>query len=80
MLGKGAVKEKVVDDLRMLSKKSRREAEDFITYLRIKEELAATKEIMDDEGFVESILRGEADIKAGRLKGWKDVKEATCFS
>ena len=75
MPGKGAVKEKVVDDLRMLSKKSRREAEDVITYLRIKEELAATKEILDDEDFVESILRGEEDIKAGRLKGWKDVKE-----
>jgi len=74
MSGKGAVKETVVDDLRMLSTKSRKEVEDFIAFLRVKEEMEATKEVMDDEELMESIMRGEADVKAGRVRSWKEIK------
>jgi len=72
MAGKGALlAEKTVDDLKMLSNKRRREVEDFISYLRIKEELEATGETLTDREFVKSILKGEDDFKAGRYKSWK---------
>jgi hypothetical protein len=75
MSGKGAIKEKVVEDLRRLSSKGRKEAEDFISYLRIKEELEATKEVLDDKELVKSIMMGDADFKAGRVKSWKAIKD-----
>ncbi|MBI5694504.1 MAG: hypothetical protein HZC51_02035 [Nitrospirae bacterium] len=74
MADKGAIlKEKSVEDLRKLSRKGLREVEDFISYLRVKEELEATKEVLTDSAFVKSIMRGEEDFKAGRFKSWKAV-------
>jgi len=38
-------------------------------------EMEATKEIIDDKDFMESIMRGDEDFKAGRFKKWSEVKE-----
>jgi len=37
--------------------------------------MEATKEIIDDKDFMESIMRGDEDFKAGRFKKWSEVKE-----
>jgi len=69
------LKDKTVEDLKRLSTSSRKEAEDFIAYLRAKEELDATREVIRDKDFVNSIMKGDEDFKAGRFKSWKVVKE-----
>ncbi|BCB96411.1 hypothetical protein JZK55_13330 [Dissulfurispira thermophila] len=67
--------EKIFVDFERLSKKSKKEVADFIAYLKAKEELEATKEVLRDKDFLNSIMRGDEDFKAGRFKRWSEVKE-----
>ena len=68
-------KEKVLADFENLSGRYKKEAADFIAYLKIKEELKATKEILNDNDLVKSIMKGDRDFKQGRFKKWADVKK-----
>lgn len=67
--------EKVFADFERLSKKRKKEVADFIAYLKAKEELEATKEIIRNKDFLASIMRGDEDFKVGRFKKWSEVKE-----
>jgi hypothetical protein len=67
--------ERVISDLQRLSKKRKKEVADFVAYLKVKEELEATKEILRDKDFLNSIMRGDEDFKTGRFKSWSEVKE-----
>lgn len=69
------VKETVLNDFEKLSKKRKKEVADFVAYLKVKEELEATKEIIEHKDFLESIMRGDEDFKVGRFKKWSEVKE-----
>ena len=57
-----------------LPKKKLKAAIDYMTYLYDKEAWDATHELASDAEIVKSLERAEADIKAGRLKSWDDVK------
>ncbi len=70
-----STEERIFDDFEKLSKKRKKEVADFIAYLKVKEELKATKEIIRDKDFLESIMRGDEDFRAGRYKKWSEVKE-----
>lgn len=67
--------ERVLSDFEKLSKERKKEAAEFIAYLKVKEELEATKEILGDKDFLQSIIRGDEDFKAGRFKKWSEVRE-----
>jgi phosphoketolase len=67
--------ERVFTDFEKLSKKSKKEVADFIAFLRAKEELEATKEIISDTDFLKSIMRGDEDFKARRFRKWSEVRE-----
>lgn len=67
--------EKILADLGKLSGKYKKEAVDFISYLKAKEEIEATKEILSDKDFLNSIMRGDEDFRAGRFKKWSEVRE-----
>ena len=69
------VEETVFNDFEKLSKKRKKEVADFIAYLKVKEELEATKEIIRDKDFLVSIMKGDGDFKMGRFKKWSEVKE-----
>jgi hypothetical protein len=62
--------EKVMADFEKLSKNREKEVADFIAYLKVREELEATKEILKDKDFLKSIMRGDEDFRAGRFKKW----------
>lgn len=62
-------------DFGKLSLKRKKEVADFVAYLKVKEELEATKEILQDKDFLKSILQGDEDFRAGRAKKWSEVKE-----
>ena len=71
-----AVNEKeVLSEFVKLSKERKKEVADFIAYLKVKEELEATKEILEDKDFLKSIMKGDEDFKKGRFKKWSEVKE-----
>ena len=67
--------EKIFADFEKLSKERKKEVADFVAYLNAKEEIEATKEILKDNDFLNSIMRGDADFKAGRVKRWTEVRE-----
>lgn len=66
---------KVFIDFTKLSKERKKEVADFIAYLKIKDELEATKDIIKDEDFLKSIIKGDTDFKTGKFKKWDEVKE-----
>lgn len=66
---------RVLSDFEKLSKERKKEVADFIAYLKAKEELEATKEILSDKDFLRSIMRGDEDFRSGRFKKWSEVKE-----
>lgn len=76
-MGKATVSdgERLFADFEKLSKERKKEVADFITYLKVKEELEATKEILSDKDFLKSIVRGDEDFNAGRFKKWSEVRE-----
>lgn len=67
--------DKIFTDFEKLSKKRKQEVADFIAYLKAKEELEATKEIIKDKDFLSSIMKGDEDFKAGWFKKWSEVRE-----
>jgi hypothetical protein len=60
--------------LKNSQKKRKKEVADFIAYLRVKEELEATKEIIRDKDLLESIMKGDEDFRADRYKKWSEVR------
>ncbi len=66
-------KERVLSDFEKLSLSDKKEVADFVVYLKIKEEIEATKEILEDKDFLQSIVKGDEDFKAGRFKKWLEV-------
>ena len=67
--------DKIFTDFEKLSKKRKKEVADFVAYLKAREELEATKDVLRDKDFLDSIIRGDEDFKAGRFKRWSEVKE-----
>jgi len=67
--------ERIFTDFEKLSKNRKKEVADFIAYLKAKEEIEATKEILKDKDFLNSIMRGDEDFKSGRVKRWAEVRE-----
>ena len=68
-------KERILSDFERLSTNGKKEVADFVAYLKAKEEIEATKEILEDKDFLQSILKGDEDFKANRFKKWAEVKE-----
>jgi hypothetical protein len=67
--------ESILADFERLSKKRKKEVAEFVAYLKVKEELEATKEIIRDKDFLASIMRGDEDFRVGRVKKWSEVRE-----
>lgn len=47
---------------------------DYLEYIRIKEELEATEEILSDEKMMSSIQKGIQELKAGEVIGLDEMK------
>ncbi len=48
---------------------------DFLEFLKIKEEYEATKELLEDEVFIEAFNKGRKQIDNGEYEAWEDVRE-----
>jgi hypothetical protein len=58
-----------------LSEDRAKAAVSFLEFLEEKECWEATKEILKDNELMSSIRRGKADVAAGRVKPWKEVRK-----
>jgi hypothetical protein len=65
----------IMTDYERLSPKRKKEVADFIAYLRVKEEIEVTKDIISDKDFLKSIMAGDEDFKKRRFKKWSAVRE-----
>ena len=60
--------------IELLSTEKLKMVVDYLAYLQDKEAWEATHELARDPEIVKSLERAEADVKAGRLKHWSDVR------
>ncbi len=66
--------DQAVEDLRRLSSRGKVTAANYIRYLRLQEELAATRELLEDPDIIKALRRADRDLKAGKGKRWEDVR------
>ena len=68
------LQQQAVELIKQLSTEKLKAVVDYLSYLQDKEAWEATQELMGDPEIAKSLKRAEADIKAGRLKRWEDVR------
>ena len=68
------LQQQAVELIKQLSTEKLKAVVDYLSYLQDKEAWEATQELMGDPEIAKSLKRAEADVKAGRLKRWEDVK------
>ena len=73
-MAKSNLQQQAITLIEQLPAEKLRAAIDYLSYLHDKEAWEATHELATDAEIVKSLERAEADIKAGRLKSWDDVK------
>ncbi len=66
--------DQAMEDLRKLSSRGKITAANYIRYLRLQEELAATRELLEDPDIIGALRRADANLKAGKGKRWEDVR------
>ena len=69
------LREKAHEIIESISDNKIAEVIDFLEYLKIKEEVEATNEILDDKKLMESIQKGLEQIKNGETLKFEDVIE-----
>ncbi len=71
---KANLHQRAMELVQQLSTEKLKVAMDYLMYLQDKEAWEATRELASHPEIVESLERAEADVKAGRLKSWRDVR------
>ena len=69
------LQQQAVELIKQLSTEKLKAGIDYLNYLQDKEAWEATHELANDPEIAKSLERAEADIKAGRLKRWNDVRQ-----
>ncbi len=62
------------EDLKRLSPRGKVNAANYIRYLRLQEEMTATRELLQDPDILKALRRADRDLKAGKGKRWEDVR------
>ena len=71
---KVSLQQQAVELIKQLSTEKLKAVVDYLNYLHDKEAWEATQELMGDPEIAKNLKRAEADVKAGRLKRWDNVK------
>ncbi|MFH0926758.1 MAG: hypothetical protein V1872_14190 [bacterium] len=69
------LEDNVLDNFEKLSQQHQEEVVDFIIYLKVREELESTKEIINDKELFNSIMKGEEEFRTDHFKRWSEVRE-----
>ena len=68
------LQQQAVELIEQLSTEKLKAVIDYLNYLQDKEAWEATHELTSDPDIAKSLRRAEADVKAGRLTRWSDVR------
>ncbi len=68
------IREQINKYLDGLSSESLEVVVNFLAYVKGRESEAATQELIDIPGFIESFEKGKKDIARGRVKNWINIK------
>ena len=68
------LQQQAIELIEQLSTEKLKAVIDYLNYLQDKEAWEATRELASDPEIAKSLERAEADVRAGRLKRWSDVK------
>ena len=71
---KASLQHQAVELIEQLSTEKLKAVIDYLNYLQNKEAWEATQELASDPEIAKSLERAEADVRAGRLKRWSDVR------
>ena len=71
---KAELEQQMVEQAEQLSAEQLETVIDYMTKLREQEEWEATRELEGDPEIAKSLERAEADVKAGRLTSWDEVR------
>ena len=71
---KASLQHQAVELIEQLSTEKLKAVIDYLNYLQDKEAWEATRELASDPEIAKSLERAEADVRAGRLKRWSDVR------
>ena len=71
---KVSLQQQAVELIEQLSTEKLKAVIDYLNYLQDKEAWEATHELTSDPDIAKSLKRAEADVKAGRLNRWSDVR------
>ncbi len=66
--------DQAAEDLKRLSPRGKVNAANYIRYLRLQEEMKATRELLQDPDILKALRRADRDLKAGKGKRWEDVR------
>lgn len=66
--------DQAAEDLKRLSPRGKVNAANYIRYLRLQEEMTATRELLQDPDLLKALRRADRDLKAGKGKRWEDVR------
>ncbi len=66
--------DQAAEDLKRLSPQGKVNAANYIRYLRLQEEMTATRELLQDPDILKALRRADRDLKAGKGKRWEDVR------
>ena len=71
---RASLQQQAVELIEQLSTEKLKAVIDYLNYLQDKEAWEATQELASDPEIAKSLERAEADVRAGRLKRWSDVR------
>ena len=71
---KVSLQQQAVELIEQLSTEKLKAVIDYLNYLQDKAAWEATRELTSNPEIAKSLKRAEADVKAGRLKRWSDVR------
>ena len=71
---KADLQQQAVELIEQLSTEKLKAVIDYLNYLQDKEAWEATRELTSNPEIAKSLQRAEADVKAGRLRHWSDVR------
>ena len=70
-----SAEERLKDTITCLSPRQLEQVADFADYLRSREELEATQEILNDPVMSKKVEKGLDEVRQGKIRPWQEINE-----
>ena len=73
-MNKTIIKNQIVNDINSLNDSDLKQVFDFIRFIRNKDDIDPTSEIIENDDFYKDIKQGIKEKQEGKLHNWNDIK------